>query len=71
MHTNCVHDREGSLAEISNKSNNNISIKYNTTKKQKKTNIPCSISRKNCICRYYALKSSCQFCLFQESEFFY
>ena len=36
MHADWVHDGESSLAEISNKSNNNISIKYNTTKKQKK-----------------------------------
>ena len=36
MHADQVHNREGSLAEISNKSNNNVSIKYNTTKKQKK-----------------------------------
>ena len=36
MHTNWVHDEESSLTEISNKSNNNVSIKYNTTKKQKK-----------------------------------
>ena len=35
MHANWVHDREGSLAEISNKSNNNVSIKYNTTKNKK------------------------------------
>ena len=43
MHANWVHNKEGSLAEISNKSNNNVSIKYNTIKKQKKTNIRYSI----------------------------